>query len=85
MHKQVDGWINGSENITSLIVFASYVNRTAGCFMLCFFLRHIFLQVPEILDNILQANDGKWQKIAKKQSKTFFNPKKMDMKAQAKR
>lgn len=36
-------------------------------------------------DNILQANEGRWKKIAKKQSKTVFNPSESDMRAQAKR
>jgi hypothetical protein len=36
-------------------------------------------------DNILKNNEGKWKKIAKKQSKTVFNPSQSDMRAQAKR
>ena len=42
-------------------------------------------QVPEIREKILKENDGKWAKIAKKQSNTYFNPKKVDMRAQARR
>lgn len=45
----------------------------------------IFFQLPEMRDNILQVNEGRWKKIAKKQSKTVFNPSESDMRAQAKR
>ncbi|XP_071158013.1 zinc finger MYND domain-containing protein 10-like [Mytilus edulis] len=45
----------------------------------------ILEQLPEMRDNILQANEGRWKKIAKKQSKTVFNPSESDMRAQAKR
>ncbi|KAI0223920.1 Zinc finger MYND domain-containing protein 10 [Lamellibrachia satsuma] len=42
-------------------------------------------QIPEIRENILQKYDGRWAKIAKRQSKQFFNPSKEDMMEQAKR
>ncbi|XP_069101042.1 zinc finger MYND domain-containing protein 10-like [Argopecten irradians] len=45
----------------------------------------ILEQVPEIRDKILSDNEGKWKQIAKKQSKTHFNPSQADIRAQAKR
>ncbi|XP_056001157.1 zinc finger MYND domain-containing protein 10-like [Ostrea edulis] len=45
----------------------------------------ILEQVPEVRENILMENKGKWKKIAKKQSQTYFNPSDSDVKAQAKR
>lgn len=45
----------------------------------------ILEQIPEMRDDILRENEGKWKKIAKKQSKTVFNPSESDMRAQAKR
>ncbi|KAL4226154.1 Zinc finger MYND domain-containing protein 10 [Mactra antiquata] len=45
----------------------------------------ILEQIPEIRDNILHTNDGKWKKIAKKQIKSFFDPSTSDLKMQAKR
>ncbi|XP_062598750.1 zinc finger MYND domain-containing protein 10-like [Saccostrea cucullata] len=45
----------------------------------------ILEQVPEIKEKILNDNKGKWKKIAKKQSQTFFNPSDSDVRAQAKR
>lgn len=45
----------------------------------------ILEQVPEVRDNILRSNDGKWNKIAKKQMKTCFDPSSSDLKMQAKR
>lgn len=45
----------------------------------------ILEQVPEIREKILTDNKGKWKKIAKKQSKTCFNPSTADVQAQAKR
>lgn len=45
----------------------------------------ILEQVPEVREKILQANDGKWRKIAKKQMKSFFDPSSSDLKMQAKR
>ena len=41
--------------------------------------------MPEIRDNILRSNEGKWNKIAKKQMKTCFDPSSSDLKMQAKR
>ena len=43
------------------------------------------LKVPEMRDKILQENEGKWKKIAKKQMKSFFDPSRSDLKMQAKR
>lgn len=43
------------------------------------------LQIPEVKDKILRDNAGKWGKIAKYQSKKYFNPTAQDMKDQAKR
>ena len=45
----------------------------------------ILCQVPEIRDNMMKRYDGSWAKVAKKQSKTFFNPSKMDLQSQAKK
>lgn len=45
----------------------------------------ILEQIPEMRDNILKHNEGRWKKIAKKQAKTVFNPSEANMRAQAKR
>ncbi|XP_071784356.1 zinc finger MYND domain-containing protein 10-like [Asterias amurensis] len=42
-------------------------------------------QVPEVRDNILRVNEGKWGAIAKHQVKTVFNPSAALMKEQARR
>lgn len=34
---------------------------------------------------MLKRYEGKWKKLAKKQSETYFNPKKADLRDQAKR
>ena len=41
--------------------------------------------MPEVKEEILRTNEGKWTKIAKKQMKTFFNPSKVDLRSQARR
>merc|ERR1719277_1462985 len=42
-------------------------------------------QVPEIRDNVLRRNEGKWKKIAKNQMKFFFNPSDAEIREQARR
>ncbi|GAB1598736.1 zinc finger MYND domain-containing protein 10-like [Argonauta hians] len=45
----------------------------------------IMEQIPVIRESILRKNKGKWKKIAKKQSQTFFSPSDDFIKGQAKR
>ncbi|XP_070559668.1 zinc finger MYND domain-containing protein 10-like [Ptychodera flava] len=42
-------------------------------------------QVPEIYDNLVKENEGKWAAIAKHQVKKYFDPPKAALKEQAKR
>ncbi|XP_013417861.1 zinc finger MYND domain-containing protein 10 [Lingula anatina] len=42
-------------------------------------------QIPEIREKILTQYEGKWKKLAKKQSQTYFNPSKASLRDQAKR
>ena len=43
-----------------------------------------FMQVPEIREQLVKENQGKWDKIAKYQKKAFFSPSAQDIKKQAK-
>ena len=43
-----------------------------------------FMQVPEIREQLVKENQGKWDKIAKYQKKAFFSPSADDIKKQAK-
>jgi hypothetical protein len=43
------------------------------------------VQVPEIRDNLLRKDEGKWKKIAKQQMKFFFNPSDAEIREQARR
>ena len=56
-----------------------------SCIWKDWFTASFALQVPEIREEIVRANEGKWAKIAKKQMKTFFNPNKVDLRSQARR
>lgn len=44
----------------------------------------ILEQVPEIRENLLKCNQGKWEKIAKYQKRAYFSPSAEDVKKQAK-
>ncbi|PVD24217.1 hypothetical protein C0Q70_14687 [Pomacea canaliculata] len=43
------------------------------------------LQVPEIRNSVLKKYEGKWEKLAKEQIKSFFNPSEEEIKEQARR
>ncbi|CAI9723186.1 Hypothetical predicted protein [Octopus vulgaris] len=45
----------------------------------------ILEQIPQIRETILQKNKGKWKKLARKQSQTYFNPSEEFIRGQAKR
>ncbi|XP_014772813.1 zinc finger MYND domain-containing protein 10 [Octopus bimaculoides] len=45
----------------------------------------ILEQIPQIRENILKKNKGKWKKLARKQSQTYFNPSEEFIRGQAKR
>ena len=41
------------------------------------------LKVPEIRENLIKQNSGKWKKIAQHQLQAYFSPSEDDLKKQA--